>query len=221
MGRDNPRTFEEPNAIPPILSPLVPPKHVGPKKMWWFQRFREWIGIAIQRNGCCQFFCCCTTESYDDLIVMRRRDVAVRKELLMQPRYLGRADIVEVALDHTEAVGYHMRIDDDPNRVRVDNNAQFVPRFVASVTNAVRSKIGQRPIGTPGNVELVEREALRIMRDYRVKQTDVVGHLPYIIRCYFNEDVQFKLPTHEARMSRFERWFYRDTRPSGVFTSTV
>lgn len=221
-GRDNPgAVFETSNIEDPEVMPLVPPVHVGPRRAWWFQRFREWIGIRIQRNPVMQALCCCTTESYEDLLIMRRRDAAVRKELLFQPRYLGREDIVEVALDHVERAGYHMRIDTDPDGVRVDNVAQFVPRFVASVTNAVRSKIGQRPMGTPGNAELVEREALRIMRDYRVKQTDIVGHLPYIVRCYFNEDVQYKLPTHEARMTRFERWFYRDTRPSGVFTVTA
>lgn len=149
---------------------------------------------------------------------MRERDELVRGELLMQPRYLGRESVIEIALDHAQAVDYDMRIDDGVGTYRSDRVLQCVPRFVASVVIAVRAKIGQRPATTEGNKELVEREALRLMREYRVKEVDIVGHLPLIVRAYFHEDIHYLLPTHEARMSRFERWAFRDTRPSGVFT---
>jgi len=81
-----------------------------------------------------------------------------------------------------------------------------VPAFTAAVVTSLRCKLGQRPGSTPGNKEVVEREALRLMRDYNVREIDRITHLPLIIRAYFNEDVHYRAVTHASRMSKFQKW---------------
>jgi hypothetical protein len=91
-----------------------------------------------------------------------------------------------------------------------------VPCFTAAVVTALRCKLGQRPGSTPGNKEVVEREALRLMRDYNVREIDRITHLPLIIRAYFNEDVHYRAATHASRMSKFQKWLLGSTKPVTV-----
>jgi hypothetical protein len=199
--------------------PIVPDKYVDPKRRWWI-RLREFFGRVminnpISANLCC---CCCNPDGYDDLQLLRQRDTAIRREMLLQPRYLGRDNSIQVAMDHARAEQYEMEIDTDPLLPRREVPAQFVPRFAAGVVLAVRERIGQRPPETPGNRELVEREALRLMREYHVKSVDIATHMPSIMRAYFLEHIHYHVATHESRMTRFERWAFRDrNRPQGLF----
>lgn len=89
---------------------------------------------------------------------------------------------------------------------RMVQKAQIIPRFVAAVVAALRSKLGQLPQNVPGNALIVTREALRIMREYNVRELDRTTHLPYIESCYWDEDVHYKIPTVRSRMSKFHRW---------------
>lgn len=87
---------------------------------------------------------------------------------------------------------------------------KFVPRFAASVVVELRSRLGQLPVSVPGNRLIVEREALRLMRKYKVREVDAVAHLPSIIGCYFAEDVHYRVETSRSRMSRFQRWLLNE-----------
>jgi hypothetical protein len=95
---------------------------------------------------------------------------------------------------------------------------QFVPRFAASVVIELRSRLGQLPSSISGNQLIVEREALRLMRKYSVREVDAVAHLPSIISCYFNEDVHYRVETSHRRMSRFQRWLLDLNDPQPMFT---
>lgn len=83
---------------------------------------------------------------------------------------------------------------------------RFVPRFAASVVVELRSRLGQLGSEVPGNKLIIEREAIRLMRKYKVRETDAVAHLPSIIGCYFAEDIHYRVETSVGRMSRFQRW---------------
>lgn len=94
----------------------------------------------------------------------------------------------------------------------------FVPRFAASVVVAVRARVGQLPSGVPGNVLIVEREALRLMRKYNVREVDSVAHLPSIISNYFCADVHYRVETSTSRMTRFQKWLMGEAQPPTAFT---
>lgn len=81
-----------------------------------------------------------------------------------------------------------------------------VPRFTAAVVVALRSKLGQLNPSVQGNELVLEREALRLMRDYNVREVHRVVHLPRIIAAYWSADVHYRVPTVESRMTRFQRW---------------
>lgn len=94
--------------------------------------------------------------------------------------------------------------------------ARFVPRFVASVVVALRSRLGAlKP--TEANKLVVEREAIRLMRLYNVRETDCASHLPAVLRNYFLNDVHYRVATSASRMTRFERWLHGATRPQPSF----
>ncbi len=102
----------------------------------------------------------------------------------------------------------------EPNR-RAYDQARFVPRFVVSVVVAVRSRLGMLKM-TDANRLLVEREALRLMRAYNVRELDCASHMPAIMRNYFYNDVHYRVATCTSRMTRFERWLsgLSTTQPS-------
>lgn len=83
---------------------------------------------------------------------------------------------------------------------------RFYPRFAGSVVVELRSRLGQLSRGIPGNLLIVEREALRLMRKYKVREVDSVAHLPSIISSYFVEDVHYRVETSRSRMTRMQRW---------------
>lgn len=93
----------------------------------------------------------------------------------------------------------------------------FVPRFAAAVVVAIRARIGQMPASVPGNQLIVEREALRLMRRYNVREVDSVAHLPSIISCYFHEDIHYQVETSAARMTRFQRWLMSEPSSPPTF----
>lgn len=94
----------------------------------------------------------------------------------------------------------------------------FVPDFAASVVIEVRARVGQLPADVPGNKLIVEREALRLMRKYKVREVDSVAHLPSIIRNYFTNDIHYRVSTSQARMTRFQRWLMGEASPPPTFT---
>ena len=93
----------------------------------------------------------------------------------------------------------------------------FVPRFAAAVIVAIRARIGQLSASVPGNQLIVEREALRLMRRYNVREVDSVAHLPSIISCYFREDIHYQVETSAARMTRFQRWLMSEPGSPSTF----
>jgi hypothetical protein len=93
-----------------------------------------------------------------------------------------------------------------PDTRRSMRAVKFVPRFSASVVIELRSRLGQLGNEVPGNKLIIEREAVRLMRKYKVRETDAVAHLPSIIGCYFSEDIHYRVETSLGRMSRFQRW---------------
>lgn len=95
---------------------------------------------------------------------------------------------------------------------------KFVPRFTAAVIVELRSRLGQLPESIPGNALIVEREALRLMRKYSVREVDAVTHLPSIISCYFREDLHYRVETSVSRMSKFQRWLVGEAQPKPSFT---
>jgi hypothetical protein len=97
-------------------------------------------------------------------------------------------------------------------------SVKFVPRFTAAVIVELRSRLGQLSESIPGNVLIVEREALRLMRKYSVREVDAVAHLPSIISCYFREDLHYRVETSVSRMSKFQRWLVGETQPKPSFT---
>lgn len=99
---------------------------------------------------------------------------------------------------------------------RGQRSVVFVPRFAAAVVVELRSRLGQLPSGIPGNNLIIEREALRLMRKYSVREVDAVAHLPSIISCYASEDIHYRVETSHSRMGRFQRWLscLDDTQPA-------
>lgn len=96
---------------------------------------------------------------------------------------------------------------------------RFYPRFAGSVVVELRSRLGQLGRNVPGNLLIVEREALRLMRKYKVREVDSVAHLPSIISSYFVEDVHYRVETSRSRMTRLQRWLMsEDEVPAPAFT---
>jgi len=93
-----------------------------------------------------------------------------------------------------------------PRPVRSQRAVRIVPRFAAAVIAEMRCRLGQLNVGVPGTRLIVEREATRLMRNYNVRSVDAAAHLPLIVREYFLADVHYRVATHEARMTRFQRW---------------
>lgn len=91
---------------------------------------------------------------------------------------------------------------------------RFYPRFAGSVVVELRSRLGQLSRGVPGNLLIVEREALRLMRKYKVREVDSVAHLPSIISSYFVEDVHYRVETSRSRMTRMQRWLMSENEVS-------
>lgn len=96
---------------------------------------------------------------------------------------------------------------------------RFYPRFAGSVVVELRSRLGQLGRNVPGNLLIVEREALRLMRKYKVREVDSVAHLPSIISSYFVEDIHYRVETSRSRMTRMQRWLMsEDESPAPAFT---
>lgn len=105
-----------------------------------------------------------------------------------------------------------------PGARRELKQLKFVPRFSAAVIVELRTRLGQLSDSIPGNKLIVEREALRLMRKYSVREVDAACHLPSIISCYFSEDIHYRVETSVARMSRFQRWLMDEESPKPSFT---
>lgn len=96
------------------------------------------------------------------------------------------------------------------------------PRFVAHIVVALRCKLGLGAADhtVPGNVELVRREAAKMMRSMNVRDVDASAHLKYIERCFFEIRTHDALPewrARAARQSRFVKWIFRDSAPQFDF----
>jgi hypothetical protein len=196
------------------FEPAVQDRHVRPDATFW-RKVREGFANWFYTSPFANVFCCTDPGDHWDMQLSRRREEATRVAMAMSSNYRGRESAIQVAMDSAAADGYPMEIDKSVDQPLVEVRALVVPKFTASVVVALRARLGQRPQGTVGNRELVEREALRLMREYNVREMDRATHLPLIIRTYFREDLHYRVPTHRSRMSRFHRWLTGgDAEPS-------
>jgi len=138
----------------------------------------------------------------DELLIVKNTDVGEHGEALAQ---LNPPETIIM-----NNVGAIVGVEDHVRRTRVQ------PRFVAQVVVALRCKLGlgAKDRAVPGNVELVRREAAKIMRSWGVRDMDASVHLLYIERCFFEDSVHDALPdwrARAARKGRLCRWLFRDT----------
>lgn len=162
------------------------------------------------------FSCCIPSDVQldmkDDLLVVQR----VHDEMI----HITATDVTSDALAALYLNPKHtLYMEKDTMRIANHQRmAEVQPRFVAQVVVALRCKLG---LGTknrsvPGNVELVRREACKMMRKWNVRDHDASTHLRWVERCFFEEDAHDRLPEWRARAaqrSRLMRWLFKDTPP--------
>lgn len=219
-------------------------RHVEPGLSCWGSlkdRFAAWF----YTSAFCNALCCTSADEEYNLRIKRMHRVSVQRSLMENMDYYGKSSIIEAVIDDVRLDGYDMVKDDEPRRTMREWDALFarlgldplvatdaelkrasrreikivraVPRFTAAVVVAVRSRVGQLSKAVPGNLLIVEREALRLMRKYNVREVDCVAHMPRIIGAYFNCDIHYIVETAESRMSRFHRWLKGVPDPPATF----
>lgn len=100
--------------------------------------------------------------------------------------------------------------------------AAYQPKFVVQVVLALRCKLGlgAKDRRVPGNVELVRREAAKIMRSWNVRDADISLHLRYVERCFFEDNTHDRVPEWRMRAAhrgRLYRWLFKDEQPQYDF----
>lgn len=214
-------------------------RHVVPSLSCW-ESLKERFAAWYYTSPFCNVVCCTVPDTHWDLSAKRTHRVAVQRSLMENLDYYGKDSIIEAVAADVKLDGYDMMKDEEPKRTEREwdmlvlqagldplttpleviaytlrrdlRTVRAVPRFTAAVVVAVRSKVGQMSQDVPGNALIVEREALRLMRKYKVREVDCVAHLPRIIAAYFSCDVHYVVETAEARMSRFHKWL-RGVKP--------
>ncbi|APG76529.1 hypothetical protein 1 [Hubei tombus-like virus 8] len=185
--------------------------------------------------------CCTVPEDHLEFKLDQADRLAVRKALMQSLDYGAHKSIIAATMeDISEHEGYEMRMDPPVKQVPVPSSSstalivrnvnlqpqgavmlkpvkgvqgvRSIPRFTAAVVVALRGKLGQLNPSVQGNELVLEREALRMMRDYNVREVDRAVHLPRVMAAYWSADVHYRVPTVESRMSRFQRWLLN--RPS-------
>jgi len=172
--------------------------------------------------------CCGTdqTEYWLDRDIQR----SVDRELVRRRVGDGLRDCVDEAMLQTARLdGYTMTT---PARLRLlveetedtcvdsfddsqEKVAKIVPRFVASMTLAIRSKLG-RMEATDANLLLVQRKYLEICRHKHVRDVDRVSHQQRVLNNVFANDLFERSATVRRRVPRWVRWLEPDqAKPAG------
>lgn len=206
-------------------------RHVQPKVKGW-GRVKEWMLEIVYGNPWVSCCFCTDKDTYDDMLMQRETDAAVRHCLMLSYEHASVVDVahnpVELVMEDMYEQGYNMynttrgpnkqiapppgpapALPEDlaPARHPIEvRRAQRIPAFVAAVVIALRQKLGTQPASVPGNKLVVEREALKLMREYNVRAIDICTHMPAIMHNYFYADVHHRAYTHRSRMPRFMRW---------------
>jgi len=103
-------------------------------------------------------------------------------------------------IEYIEKVVY---MTDEP-APQLDNTALVIPKFAASVTLCLRSKFGRLSCNE-ANRMLIEREYLRICREGKVRNVDVVMHQQFVMNAYFKEGVNDRLALVRTRVPAWLR----------------
>lgn len=159
-----------------------------------------WVADAFYRL----FTFCVPDDVVEDIEEDTRVVQSVQDELLLVKRAnVSEAGEAVALLNPPDKVvrdkrGAIVGVEDHVRRTKVQ------PRFVAQVVVALRCKLGlgAKDRAVPGNVELVRREAAKIMRSWGVRDMDASTHLMYIERCFFEDSVHDALPDWRARAAR-------------------
>lgn len=209
-------------------------------KSW--DRFKRGFARVYHESLFFNLLCCTVPEDLLEFELDEQDRLAVRAALMQSLDYGGQKSIIAATMeDVAQHEGYEMRMDPPARQVPLQNSAstalvlrtttsspvagpvmvptpsgvqgvRSIPRFTAAVVVALRSKLGQLNPSIQGNELVLEREALRLMRDYNVREVDRAVHLPRVIAAYWSADVHYRVPTVQSRMSRFQRWLLN--RPS-------
>lgn len=174
----------------------------------------DWVTDAFVR-----WFTCCIPDDIiedmeDDLEVCQR----VHETMLVVQESGHSAEVEAIAsLNPPHTLQYDT--DNQVITVRAhQRHARVQPKFVVQVVLALRCKLGlgAKDKSIPGNVELVRREAAKIMRAWGVRDHDASVHLRYVERCFFEETTHDRLPDwriRAAQRGRLYRWLFKDKPP--------
>lgn len=80
-----------------------------------------------------------------------------------------------------------------------------VPKFAASMCLMLRSKLG-RLATNEANILLVEKEYLRVARNLRVRDVDIISHQQHVINAVFSEESFERIALSR---NRIPRWLLR------------
>lgn len=172
-------------ALPRVYGAVAPPQpeyegySVDVPKESWFDSFTRTVKQAILK-------CCCMDDVVTEWETERRFDHDVNRHMVLQT-LPGDKSVEETVVQITHHV----------NKDRVNK----VPRLVAQVTVALRMKLGMGAMdaSVAGNVSLVRAQAARLMRDWGVRDKDAAAHLADVERCFFNNDVHYRLSNWRSR----------------------
>ncbi len=170
--------------------------------------FREWI---IEKMVCCV---------PEDILEDMEDDLKVRAEAQQAMREVVVSNMpderVALATLNDEA---HVSI--SGSSIVVEPHARVAAvkaKFAVQVVVALRMKLGlgAKDRSVPGNVELVRREAAKMMRAWGVRPTDASVHLRYVEMLFFEDNTHDAVPewrARAARRGRFVRWLFKTDDP--------
>jgi len=172
-------------ALPRVYGAVAPPRpeyegySVEVPSENWFDSFTRTVKQAILK-------CCCMGDVVTEWETERKFDHDVNRHMVLQT-LPGDKSVEETVVEITHHV----------NKERVNK----VPRLVAQVTVALRMKLGMGAMdaSVAGNVSLVRAQAARLMRDWGVRDKDAAAHLADVERCFFNNDVHYRLSNWRSR----------------------
>jgi len=96
---------------------------------------------------------------------------------------------------------------------KIDGRLRLVPKFVAAVVVALRSKFGMMAF-TEANRLLIEREYLKTCRESNVRHCDIDMHRQTVINTYFNETLMDEIATVRVRLPAWLRRAFGRSPPA-------
>lgn len=178
----------------------------------------DWATSALMRV----FTFCIPDDVLEDIEDDREVVSRVRDEMLVVQES-GRPieHEAKIALNPPEVVNY----DENDQLCSISphmREASIQPRFIVQVVVALRCKLGlgAKDKSVPGNVELVRREAAKLMRTWGVRDTDASIHLRYVERMFFEEGTHDRLPEWRARAAskgKLLTWLFKREQPKYNF----